>query len=43
MESSQELQEVHKTIIQVKLHQIPSLGNLATHDKMGRKIGERDP
>ena len=33
MESSQELQEVHKTIFQVKLHQIPNIGNLATHDK----------
>ena len=33
MESSQELQDVHKTIIQVKLHQIPNIGNLATHDK----------
>ena len=42
IESSQELQEIHKTIIQVKLHQIPSLRNLVTHDKKGRKIRERD-
>ena len=42
IESSQELQDVHKTIIQVKLHQIPNIGKLATHDKKGRKIEKRD-
>lgn len=41
IESSQGSQEIYKTIIQVKLHQIPSLRDLTTHDTKVRKAKEK--